>query len=219
MKKIPAFLLLWLFVFGFSGSASAAPYTGADIELNGIEYSARSGVPLLHGDWCVEDGTAIAAREGSFPGIWVQYKVTLTPGNWVFGVNVINSESADLGPDPEWFPSFHFDVNAVPFFVFGFIDYWWTGIAITASDSEEHHWVSDGSGEYIDDACDVTVTLTWTDEGAWNDIWDPIQARVRINSVFFDNLDTAPVPVPSTMLLLGSGFIGLVGFRRKWRKA
>ena len=30
--------------------------------------------------------------------------------------------------------------------------------------------------------------------------------------------DVAPIPEPSTMLLLGSGFVELTGFRRKFRK-
>lgn len=31
-------------------------------------------------------------------------------------------------------------------------------------------------------------------------------------------VDVSPAPEPSTMLLLGSGLIGLVGFRRKFRR-
>jgi hypothetical protein len=34
----------------------------------------------------------------------------------------------------------------------------------------------------------------------------------------FAKLDLTPIPVPSTMLLLGAGLASLVGFRRKFRK-
>ena len=34
-----------------------------------------------------------------------------------------------------------------------------------------------------------------------------------------DNLDVAPIPEPTTMLLLGAGLIGLVGFRRKFKES
>jgi hypothetical protein len=32
------------------------------------------------------------------------------------------------------------------------------------------------------------------------------------------SITTQAVPIPATMLLLGSGLIGLIGFRRKFRK-
>jgi hypothetical protein len=41
---------------------------------------------------------------------------------------------------------------------------------------------------------------------------------IGIDSVEIAGNPIAPVPEPSTMLLLGSGLIGLAGFRRKFRK-
>jgi hypothetical protein len=39
-----------------------------------------------------------------------------------------------------------------------------------------------------------------------------------IDKIMFDTGTSAPIPEPTTILLLGSGLIGLVEFRRKFRK-
>ena len=56
--------------------------------------------------------------------------------------------------------------------------------------------------------------LSLRDETQWADgVTDLLSWSIN------GTIDTASVPEPATMLLLGSGLIGLAGFRRKFRKA
>ncbi|MBW1800018.1 MAG: PEP-CTERM sorting domain-containing protein, partial [Deltaproteobacteria bacterium] len=52
------------------------------------------------------------------------------------------------------------------------------------------------------------VAISGSDPQNWFSLWVYGEAGVEV----------APVPDPGTMLLLGSGLIGLAGFRRKFRK-
>lgn len=206
MKKLLMFLLSMCLILGFANSTLSAPYTGADIIIDGYNYSDIIDVDQAPGPntirpWFV-DGTAIytnwAYNDELNQYNWVEYTADLTIGNWNIGLNAINNG----GNLPASYTAFEIEFSDGPSLG--------TNFYIPASDTEVNYGFMN---------IDIATAGTYTYRFAWlNDQWWDGDANIRINSAFFDNTATVPVPEPATMLLLGAGLLGLAGIRRKFIK-
>jgi len=190
-KQLLTGLAAAVLIFSLVSSVYAIPYTGADIELQGDSHSSISSRWFNGSDGAI--WTAWANQ-------WVEYTADLAAGNWNVGLNVINHGNLDTG----WYSQFEVS-NGIG-----------ETLAIAASDFEVN------SGFFnvtLQDAGAYTVRYTWLND-KWGGATDPLHrdANIQINSVFFDNTAPAPVPEPSTMLLLGAGLVGLGFYGRKRKK-
>lgn len=122
------------------------------------------------------------------------------------------------------------------------------GISVSAHAlpySGDHNWYVDGdaiwtawSGQWVEYhvpssdweanfgfvSVSVSANNTYKVKYTWlNDTYSPPHdANILIASVFFDdtanNTSPIPNPEPTTMLLVGTGIVGLAGFRKKFKR-
>ncbi len=150
--------------------AGAAPFVGADVAVNGSDFSVASG------QWTV-DGTAVVSNVADE---WVEYQVDLTAGPWVAGLEAINDvliSGGNLGADPSWYPQFEFSTS-----VSG------ETLVVPASDTSINH-----GGVTFDVPADGTYTVrfTWLNDQAEGPLpggGHELDANVRIERVFFESL-------------------------------